>query len=187
MPLKKLSKKSQVSKGLVITLVILATLIVAMGIFFSISRYGHKVEQKITAKNQNLQNKILLSNLLKTDIELDFRSISVTEAINLLISDNLGPINPSAQKTESITELTSRLNSILSNFGYDSEKKVWQLALYENNKLKQEKHGKLFFILSQKSELSGLDKRTVEAELGFPSIYETQDKNFIIELVTLED
>ncbi|HIH43024.1 TPA: hypothetical protein HA246_05245 [Candidatus Woesearchaeota archaeon] len=191
MLITKLNKRSQISKGLILTLVILATIIVAIGIFFFISGYGTKVEQKITAENINLQNEILLLNLLKTDVGLDSRKISVTETINLLMfteSENPDPANPPLQTLqESAAELISRLSSILSNFGYDGEKKVWQLALYKSDKTNNEIHETPFFTLSQKSDLSGLDKRTGEAKLELPSIYETQEKSFIIELATLED
>ncbi|MBS3157689.1 hypothetical protein J4206_00200 [Candidatus Woesearchaeota archaeon] len=191
MLITKLNKRSQISKGLILTLVILATIIVAIGIFFFISGYGTKVEQKITAENINLQNEILLLNLLKTDVELDSRKISVTEAINLLMStdsENSDSANPFLQTSQEFaSKLISRLSSILSNFGFDGEKKVWQLAIYENDKLKQEMDEQPFFTLSQKSDLSGLDKRTGEAKLELPSIYETQEINFMIELATLED
>lgn len=188
MPNKKFHKKSQTAKGIILMLIIVTILIFGAVIFFAINTQTKKIVQQITVNNENIQNNILLLNLLAVKITLNERIITIAEAFNLMLYADKNN-NHYLQNT---IELRNKLNSILTNFkDYGSTdksiNKIWQLAIYEFDKVKNTQQEIPLFVLSQSPDLSHLDTPIIEAELDFPSIYETNAKKYVIKLVTLED
>jgi len=160
-------KKAQMTQTMVLIVSVIVIIGIAAVFTIIVKSKGKAVEQKLLLEQRYLEGNELALGLIKSNIYIEGREISVAEAMALVLYNRADE-----------NELRISLNEILQNFGYTNETALWQLSLIDKQ------NNKATYSIAQKKDIRGFDSATVRGETAFPH---PLSADYLLRLETLED